>query len=454
MKVYTRIHPAASYSARGFRSLLRIPFRPRLRRKQRPVKFKRLCVWAPALLIPTGLPGQSVQFGPAHIDVGAQAIGVVTRESPAIHGRDLTEGYLTQPLVMAMASLWNDAVQLRGTLDLEGVTMKRGELNAGILGEGYIDRRHPHTYLHELVVSAQRRAGDNGASLTLGKGFAPFGTDDPMARPFEKYPINHHLAQILERAVAIGALRTRRVILEAGLFNGDEPEGPGDVPNRERYWDSWSGRVTLIPFHQGELQASYARVRSPESPRGGGEDQHKQSASIRLEDAQRSGYGLLEWARTSDYVGSTRTFSFTSVLAETSARYGAASGALRFERTERPDEPRLTNEFKTPLPANDLSITGRSRWTIITARAAIAVPVPSAFALEPFVELARIRFTPTLKPSGFDPAQFYGSNRIWSLSVGATLKVGMKHMRMGRYGAATTEMRGTKMAGMDMEGMQ
>ena len=315
-----------------------------------------------------GLPGQSVQFGPAHIDVGAQAIGVVTRESPAIHGRDLTEGYLTQPLVMAMASLWNDAVQLRGTLDLEGVTMKRGELNAGILGEGYIDRRHPHTYLHELVVSAQRRAGDNGASLTLGKGFAPFGTDDPMARPFEKYPINHHLAQILERAVVIGALRTRRVILEAGLFNGDEPEGPGDVPNRERYWDSWSGRVTLIPFHQGELQASYARVRSPESPRGGGEDQHKQSASIRLEDAQRSGYGLLEWARTSDYVGSTRTFSFTSVLAETSARYGAASGALRFERTERPDEPRLTNEFKTPLPANDLSITGRSRWTIITAR--------------------------------------------------------------------------------------
>ena len=41
-------------------------------------------------------------------------------------------------------------------------------------------------------------------SLTAGKGFAPFGTDDPMSRPVLRYPVNHHLAQILERAVAIG----------------------------------------------------------------------------------------------------------------------------------------------------------------------------------------------------------------------------------------------------------
>jgi hypothetical protein len=418
------------------------------------VKLTRLIVLATVLLVPIDLPAQSGRFGPADIEIGAQAIGVVTRESPAIHGRDLTEGYLTQPLAMAMASLWNDALQFRGTLDLEGVTMKRGELNAGILGEGYIDRRHPHTYLHELLITGQRTIGENGASLTIGKGFAPFGTDDPMARPFEKYPINHHLAQILERAVAIGAVRTRRVILEAGLFNGDEPEGPGDVPNRARYWDSWSGRVTLIPFPQGEFQGSYARVRSPENARGGGEDQHKQSASIRLEDAQHSGYGLLEWARTSEYAGSARTFSFTSLLAETSARFGVVSGALRFERTERPDEARLTNEFKTPLPATDLSIAGRSRWTIVTVRVAALVPVPRPFTVEPFVEIARVGFTQTIKPSGFDPAQFYGADRIWSFSVGATLKVGMKHMRMGRYGVATTEMRGMKMDAMEMDGMQ
>ena len=416
-------------------------------------KFALTYALATALLIPAEVPAQSIQFGPADIEIGAQAIGVVTHESPAIHSRDLTEGYVTQPVVMATATFWSDALEMKGTLNLEGATMKRGELNAGIIGEGYIDRRHPHTYMHELVITGQRRVGDNGASLTLGKGFAPFGTDDPMARPFEKYPINHHLSQILERAVAIGALRSRRVIVEAGLFNGDEPESPGDVPNRARYWDSWSGRVTLVPFPQGEFQTSYARVRSPENARGGGEDQHKQSASIRLEDAQHSGYGLLEWARTSDYVGSTRTFAFTSLLAETSARYGVASGALRLERTERPDEARLTNEFKTPLPANDLSITGRSRWTIITGRLAVHVPVARTLSFEPFAEVARIRFTPTLRPSGFDPAQFYGSDRIWSFSFGATLRLGMSHMRMGRYGVATTEMRGMKMDGMKMDGM-
>ncbi len=416
-------------------------------------KFARTYALATALLIPAEVLAQSVQYGPADIEIGAQAVGVVTRESPAIHGRDLTEGYVTQPMVMATATFWSDALEMKGTLDLEGPTMKRGELNAGIIGEGYIDRRHPHTYLHELVITGQRRVGDNGASITLGKGFAPFGTDDPMARPFEKYPINHHLSQILERAVAIGALRSRRVIVEAGLFNGDEPESPGDVPNRARYWDSWAGRVTLVPFPQGEFQTSYARVRSPENARGGGEDQHKQSASIRLEDAQHSGYGFVEWARTSDYVGSTRTFSFTSLLAEASARYGVASGALRLERTERPDEARLTNEFKTPLPANDLSITGRSRWTIITGRLAVQVPVARTLSFEPFAEVARIRFTPTLRPSGFDPVQFYGSDRIWSFSFGATLRLGISHMRMGRYGVARTEMRGMKMDGMKMDGM-
>ena len=403
------------------------------------------------LLIPVGALAQSDQHGPARIGIGAQAIGVVTRESPAIHGRDLTEGYLVQPMLMAMASFWGDALEVKGALDFEGATMERGELNAGIHGEGYVDRRHPHTYLHELIITAQRRFGDNGLSLTLGKGFVPFGTDDPMARPFEKYPINHHLAQILERAVTVGAFRTRRVILEASLFNGDEPESAGDVPNRERYWDSWSGRLTFVPFPQGEFQTSFARVRSPENATGGGADHHKQSASIRLEDAQRSGYGLLEWARTTNYAGSTRTFAFTSLLAETWARYGRASGALRFERTERPDEERQVDEFRSALPATDLSILGRSRWTIFTARAAASLPTVKRMTIQPFVELAHIRFSQTLKPSGFDPAQFYGSNRIWSFSIGAKIELGMTHGRMGRYGVATTETRGMRMGGTETD---
>src|SRR3954468_4868635 len=291
-----------------------------------------------AVLCATTARGQEMPASDA-LSIGAHAVGVVTRESPAIRGRDLTEGYLTQPIVMLGISRWGEALALKGTLNFEGATIERGELTAGIYGEGYIDRRHPHTYVHELVLSSAKRFRDNspsGVSLTAGKGFAPFGTDDPMARPFEKYPINHHLSQILERAVAIGALRAGRWIFEAGAFNGDEPTGPGDVPDTKRYFDSWSGRVTFVPWPQGEFQTSYARVKSPEDPSGVGADQRKQSASVRLEDAQHSGYALIEWSRTSEYSGAVKSFTFSSFLAETWAKYDRISGALRIERTERP----------------------------------------------------------------------------------------------------------------------
>ena len=376
--------------------------------------------------------------------------------SPALHNRDLTEGYFTQPALMLEGNPWRDLLSLKATLNLEGATIKRGELTPGVFGEGYIDRRHPHTYLHELVLVSMKRFGaerSNAVSVALGKGFAAFGTDDPMARPFEKYPTNHHLSQILERAIAIAAIRVRGFALEASSFNGDEPTGPGDTPNRNRYWDSWSGRLTYTPFEQGELQTSYARVKSPENPAGGGADQRKKSASLRLEDAQHSGYALFEWARTDDYAGSTPTFSYTSVLAETWAKYDLMNGALRIERTERPDEQRLLNEFRSPVPPTDLSISGRSRWTIISARVAVSLEAARTIRLDPFVELARARVSPTLRPSGFDPRSFYGSSSIWSVSTGLKMSFGMSHMRMGRYGAAVRESTSRKMRGMSMPNM-
>jgi hypothetical protein len=404
-----------------------------------------------AILLPMAASGQG-RLDP-QLDIGAQAIGVVTRESPAIHGVALTEGYLTQPVVMAELGLWKNALRLKTTLDFEGATLKRGELNAGMTGEGYVDRRHPHTYLHELVATAQRQFGEVSGSLTVGKGFAPFGTDDPMSRPFEKYPINHHLSQILERAIGVVAFRAKSIIVEGGLFNGDEPQGPGDTPNRGRYWDSWSGRVTAIPFAQTEFQASYASVKSPENATGGGLDQRKQSASIRLEDPQQSGYALLEWARTAEYAGADKAFAYNSLLGETWARYGAVNGALRFERTDRPDEERLLDPFRTPVPAADLSIAGRSRWSILTARFAASLTA-GRIAVDPFVEIAHIHVRETLTPSGFDPRAFYGSTRMWSVSVGTKVSLGMTHMRMGRYGAAIAQPSKMKMNGEEMPGMK
>ena len=409
-----------------------------------------------AVLLLANARDARAQTGLDFIQFGAQAIGVVTRESPAVHSEDFTEAYLTQPLIMARVNPWNELLTASAMLDFEGYTLKRGELNAGIVGEGYIDRRHPHTYLHELILSSTRRFGEKGVSgisASLGKGFVPFGTDDPMSRPFEKYPINHHLSQILERIVGIGAARAGSLIFELGAFNGDEPTGPGDTPNRSRYWDSWSGRVTYLPWPQGEIQTSYARVKSPENPDGGGADQRKQSASVRLEDKQQSGYALFEWSRTDTYSGSARSFTFSSLLAETWAKYDRVNGALRVEYTERPDEQRTTDDFRTPVPPSDLSIAGRSRWTIITARLAASLLDKSQFFLEPFVEVARADVSPTLQPSGFDPRQFYGSSRIWSVSLGAKVAFNMTHMRMGRYGVAAAGQPHGRMGSMNMEGM-
>ena len=52
-----------------------------------------------------------------------------------------------------------------------------------------------------------------------------------MMRPFAAYPVNHHLAQILERYVVTAAVRRGALTVEAALFNGDEPASPGAPPD-------------------------------------------------------------------------------------------------------------------------------------------------------------------------------------------------------------------------------
>jgi len=345
---------------------------------------------------------------------------------------------------MAHAGVGRNLLAFQLMLSLEGLTLERGELNPGIVGEGYIDRRHPHTYLHELIATLSHSAAGARASLTLGKGFAPFGTDDPMTRPFVKYPINHHFAQILERVVAVGAVRGGPVIFEGALFNGDEPEGAGDAPNKRRLWDSWAARATILPFDGAELQASYAFVRSPEHPQGGGPDDRKWSASARIEDPETRRYALAEWARTDQYVGAERAFSFTSALLEAESGMGRVLVAGRLEITERPDEERLSNPFRTLVGGHDFSILGRSRWTIGTARISAPFTFYSRNAIAPFIEVAYHGVRETFRPSGFVPEQFYGSNRIWVASIGAKLTLGEPHRRMGRYGVALPPVRGTR----------
>lgn len=367
-----------------------------------------------------------------------QAIPVVTHAENSAEGMDLTEGYLSQAAAMGRADLVSGHLRLETTLNGEGLTMERGELSTGAFGEGYVDRRHPHTYLHELLVSGIGSIGPLGYSLSAGRGFATFGTDDPMMRPFEKYPINHHLAQILERAMIAGAIRLGPAIVEGSTFGGDEPTSSGSTPLARRVGDSWAVRATALPLPGVEVQGSYARVASPEQREGFGLDQKKQSVSARLISRDGGRYLLAEWARTvdRDHGREEDVFAYESALLEGSLTLRGVSLAVRLEQTERPEEERLSDPFRVPRPAADLGISGVTRWR--TATAAMMLPSPTFGAVRgyPFVEVEFTRPRARDTRSVFDAASFYRSGSPWMLTAGVRLRLGPLHARMGRYGVA------------------
>lgn len=370
---------------------------------------------------------------PSHsaLNLSASAIALITRATPTAARQSLTEAYLAQPMLNAGWRRTNAFVV--ATVDLEGLTMRRGELTTGMHGEGYVDRRHPHTYLHELMAGAQRSLGAAALSVSAGKGFVPFGSDDPMLRPAVKYPINHHLAQILERAVLIGGARYRFALLEAALFNGDEPTDPGSSPTLSNFGDSWATR--LIVEHRGfHASGSYAFVRSPESPSGQALDQRKHHASIHWSRALATGRlsALAEWARSVEKDAGAPGFTFSSWLAESEWRSGRWSGALRLERTDRPEEDRTTDPFRTARPAIDHSLLGITRWNVVTLTATRDVAL-RRLRLTPFIE-ASLSHPQSTGSSAFQPRSFYGSDRLWMASIGARLAVGAGHEGMGYYG--------------------
>jgi hypothetical protein len=398
-----------------------------------------------SLLFPAAAAGQESEESGPRWSIGARAIGMVTRAEPERAGRPSTEWRVTQPAIMAGLSTAGDALALVGTLSLEGATMRDGETNPGIWGEGFADRRHPHTWLHEIVAIVRTDVGRVGAlSLAVGKGFVPFGTDDPMVRPFAKYPANHHLAQILERALVVAAWRAGAATIEGALLNGDEPEDPADAPNLDRFGDSWAARLTLALPLAIEAQGSVASLDSPEWAAGFGPDQRKWSASARHErrtGADALDYALVEWARTDERVDGRTIFRFESVLAEGAVRRRGIELALRLERTTRPEEERLLDPFRTARPHTDESILGVTRFEIATLAASVplhrvAANVPALAALRPFVEGAVVRPSAARTPSLFRPERFFGARTLWTLSAGARVALGAAHHRMGRYGAA------------------
>jgi hypothetical protein len=380
----------------------------------------------------------------AQVNIHAQAIPLVTTAwHMPVDPSTLTEFAVVQPAVMLewrspRSAVPGPGLLARVTLDAEGTTIPDGELSPGSHGEGYYDRRHPHTYFHEGILAGSDLLGGLDGKLRLSvaagpKGFVAFGTDDPMSRPVVRYPVNHHLAQILERALIIGSINYGPVTLEATWFNGDEPTHPTDWPNWDRLFDSRAIRGTITPLPGMEAQLSYANVLSPEHQGGAGPAQKKWDASVRYQGplAALPSYVLLEWARSEEAGG---VFVYRSLLAEGAVEFGRHRPYARFEMTQRPEEMRSTDPFRSVRPHTDNNLLGITDWTIVTAGYGVSfLTARGRLEVRPFVEgaVAHVEVVEGL----VDPDLFYGSDVLPSLSVGVRIDWGgMNRMRMGRYG--------------------
>lgn len=377
------------------------------------------------------------------VTVAGRATGILIHAEPAPYGAATSQLAVTQGAVVVQATLAQQ-VAFHLALNAEALTLPNGELNVGAWGEGFVDRRHPHTFVHELIAEAVFTGGAHGEGLrlggALGKGFVPFGTDDPMNRPFSTFPINHHLAQLLERAVAVGQIGWGPAVLEFGLFNGDEPENPWQWPlihqaTGWRFGDSWGARLSVTPVQEVEAQLSTAKVHSPEHRPGAGGDQVKWSGSLRWERPSRGGlpriYALVEGARTSELEG---TFVFRSLLAEAAIDASGGRLAYRFERTDRPEEERPGDPFRTRRPHFENSILGTFLWSVHTVRVDRPVSIGRrGFRATPFIE-GTIGFVHARGPGLVTPQEIYGTSAVRHLRLGVTVDWHAGNHRMGRYG--------------------
>jgi hypothetical protein len=350
------------------------------------------------------------------------------------------EPYLTQPVIMGNVMSPAARFALRVTANFEGLTQRDGEVSYGAWGEGFIDSRHPHTLLHELMLSANVWDAPGGAfSLSAGKGFVPYGTDDPMSRPVLKYPTNHHLSRILERWTFNAQYLARSgTSVEGAIFGGTEPTGPYDLRNINSFGDSWSLRVAQR-FGEGygasapwEASASYASVRNGEHEAV----RRTELANMALRYAQAHDFGNVYALAEASRSWQESTDGYYSILAETRVAIGPHTRHQPYYRVELATRPEFEREGVAGTDGffrydHDAAAIGATRWLINTVGYAYeATDLP--FSVRPYVE---IQHNNVRRERGKgDPYALYGADSFWGLSFGLRFFIGGGPMRMGSYG--------------------
>ena len=224
-------------------------------------------------------------------------------------------------MVMGMArrELGAGTLQFRAMLSPDPLMGRRGyplHLAAGESADGVnvlVDRQHPHDFFMELSASYSVPLGPNASAFLYAglPGEPAFGPPAFMHRmaiaDSPEAPITHHWldsTHITFGVVTAGAI-VGNLKIEGSRFNGREPD--------ERRWnietgplDSTALRVSWNPAPQWSLQASWARLESPEQLEPE-QDQTKWSASALYThtlDAERALSITAAWGRRiSDHVG-------------------------------------------------------------------------------------------------------------------------------------------------------
>ncbi len=298
--------------------------------------------------------GRHLSRGPWHLMLHAQGSLVYDDQD----GRRGDQDTFSPNMVMLMGSRPSGPGRfgLRAMLSAEPWTIGEAGypllLQTGETADGHtplVDRQHPHDLFMELAATYSIPLGkDASAFLYLGLPGEPAIGPPAFPHRFSAWdnpaaPLSHHWQDSTHIAFGVATLGVTRGPwkLEGSLFTGREPDQHRtDIEDPKL--DSWSLRASWQPAPNWSLQASFARLDSPEQLEPGVDvDRTTLSAIYNLPLPAGTWQTTVVWGRNAADPGETTD----AVLLESS--YARARHTL-FARAERLETGELFGHGDTP----------------------------------------------------------------------------------------------------------